>query len=756
MQGAGIFSDTNAKNTSLKFRKYNLIYGFNGSGKSTLSRLFSSLEQGALHPKLPSTCSFSMDLNDGTEFGCPKKSNGLERRLMVFNGDFIEKNLKWALGKANPVFFIGADQADAAAKLAEMEAKIIELETKKLGAEGTEKQAEKSLMFFKRERAKQTASRLHLGNRKYEALQLTKDFDTWMAEQLTLLTEEELVAAENLRRLAAPMPKLNVAEFDSSSVSTAFKFITDICNQTLSAIALDEAQRFPEMVVWLKEGHKFHEEKHLGDCLLCGNTLTDERKSILKTALDTQIDQFVAKLARTAERLQAVLVTLDRLEQDLASPEALSAELRSAFQEVKAELISHIRLSKSFLSRLDIVLTQKRERPATPADLSQLPTQASIEEVSAKLAEDLGKANALIQQHNGTVSDFTNHQERAEVSIRKHFIAEGREEFSAQIKALNDAIEASKVATEECNIAKTNAEELRRKIRSHGAAATAINQLIASYLGHKELAIHSTDEGYELHRHGQIIDGMPSEGEKTAIAISYFLSTLESDGRKLKEMIVVVDDPVSSLDTKALNYACSLVRNRLANSCQLFVLTHNQQCMNEFRKAWKGKARPHDDKEPTATLLFINTTILAGQTKRTSSLVEMSKLLREYDSEYHFLFSHVLKFSQAGNDHYDYGYMMPNVLRRVLDIFLAFKCPGNSGLADKIQELCGNYSDLDRDRLAALERLSQVESHSDNLDDLISFSSMTLEETKEATASLLKMMEQVDNHHLTSLKRICS
>ena len=133
----------------------------------------------------------------------------------------------------------------------------------------------------------------------------------------------------------------------------------------------------------------------------------------------------------------------------------------------------------------------------------------------------------------------------------------------------------------------------------------------------------------------------------------------------------------------------------------------------------------------------------------------MSRLLREYDSEYHFLFYHVLKFSEAENGEYEYAYMMPNVLRRVLDVFLAFRCPGSAGFASKITQLCKDYSGVDKDRITALERLTQVESHSDNLDDLISFSSMTLEETKDATIALLDMMEQVDKAHLDALRRLC-
>lgn len=74
----------------------------------------------------------------------------------------------------------------------------------------------------------------------------------------------------------------------------------------------------------------------------------------------------------------------------------------------------------------------------------------------------------------------------------------------------------------------------------------------------------------------------------------------------------------------------------------------------------------------------------------------------------------------------------------------------------KIVQLCTEHPNLDRDRMTALERLAQIESHSENLDDLIAFSSMTLEETRDANATLLEMMHMVDPRHLRNLRRICA
>jgi wobble nucleotide-excising tRNase len=755
LQSMGVFADRNPRSPSLQLRRYNLVYGFNGSGKSTLSRLFASLQTGSPHRNLPEGGRFEVEMDDGSIFGCPNNLTGLEQRLVVFNADYIEENLQWDSGRANPVFYIGSDQADAANELKKLEAEIENVAAAKKLASATEKGAEKTFGNFKRELARSVASRLHLVGRKYEAPSLARDFETWKDHDGAALSDDKLKAAEDTCRLDEPMPRLDVIGFDGSSILEAYRFIIKICGQSLATVALEEAQRFPEMLLWLKQGHDFHEKNRLVDCLFCGNAISTERRAHLAYALDNQIDQFIAKLTKTAARLQEIIAALGQLERTLPTADDFYTDLRTGFKQRKDAAADEVRNAIKLLEALQAVLTIKRESPATPADMSGIADEAAMKKTVDRLADAIRAVNASIELHNMAVGDFRKHKEAAETAIRRHFIVESRDEYATLAQELEAASVELTETQKRLEQHKHDANELRLKIRAHGPAADVINRLVASYLGHSELTIHPVEEGYELHRHGSPISGSPSEGEKTAIAISYFISSIEADNRKISDTIVVIDDPVSSLDTKALNFACSLVRNRLENAGQVFVLTHNLQCMNEFKKGWKKRAREVDGNDPRAAFLFIDVTIPEGQTRRTSTIVEMSKLLRDYDSEYHFLFSHILRFLEKPDTYHDHGYMMPNVLRRVLEVFLAFKCPGTSGLVGQLRKLCADYPDLDRDRLGALDRLAQVESHSDNLDDLLSFSAMTVEETRAAVLALMHMMEQVDAKHVAALRRLC-
>jgi len=332
--------------------------------------LFASLQAGVIHPKLPEGCSFEVTLDDGTDFGYPSKLAGLERRLLVFNADYVEQNLQWTEGRASPVFFIGADQAEAAAELAKIEGQITTQAAAKTAAETAEKAAEKGFAGFKRDRAKLTASHLHLGGRKYEALALAKDYEAWKTEGATLLSDADFKAAEDTRRLDEPMPRLNPLKFESSSVETAYQFIREICSQSLTTVALEEVQRFPDMLLWLKQGQEFHQANGLQDCLYCGNTITGERKALLASAFDNQVDEFVERLAKTADRLQSLITTLIQLEDAIPAPHALVTELRADFKNTRDQLGSEVRLVRTYLSALQDVLAHKRERPATPADMS--------------------------------------------------------------------------------------------------------------------------------------------------------------------------------------------------------------------------------------------------------------------------------------------------------------------------------------------------------------------------------------------------
>lgn len=760
MTGLGIHADRGPRSAPLNLRRYTLIYGFNGCGKTTLSRAFSSLAHGQRDAMLPPDCAFQVDLDDQTTRGFPDDPGGPVPNLLVFNADYISANLEWAAGRAAPVYYIGSDQVEAAQQLTALEAQIAADRIDLNHQNQTATTAEKAFAMFKRDRAKEVADRLRLGNRRYEGPRFAADVLRWTDDTGAPPTDDALREAEETRRQSAPPPPLGVIALDMPKLRAVRDFIVNLCEDSLAQLTLDEVQTHPDMLLWLKEGHAFHQAHPASPCLYCGNPITPERRAELSAALDSSIDRFFDRLNKTPERLDQIVEILRETRTKLPPHDALIPEQRSAFAKAKETLTHQIDTVLHHLSQLRALLDAKIRQPAAPITSVNLPTEDDYQSAIDGLNDSLATVNAAIGAHNGIVENFAHHMDQAERAICRHYALVHRAEFLRHQKAHDDAETSARQTKARLDASIAEAENLRQQIRTHGPAAKTINALVAAYLGHHELTLRATDDGYQLLRHGQPITGQPSEGEKTAIAVSYFLSSIGADNRQLADTIVVVDDPVSSLDSKALNYACALILKRLGAARQLIVLTHNLHCMNEFRKAWKGKARDKDrngnPKTPEADFLFIDVKSSAATGTRSATLITMPTLLRDYDSEYHFLFVRLYRFTHSRDGVDDDLYLVPNVMRRVLEVFLAFKRPGTNSLKGKINELCREYPGLDPTALGAVERLVQVESHSDNLDDLTSFSPMTIEETRQAATTLIDMMRTVDAGHVDRLIRMCA
>lgn len=689
LKNAGVLAERRAATPSLELKRYNLIYGFNGAGKSTLSRVFASLQFGVPHGRLPTACTFEIEMDDGPKYACPKSLTGLEKRVCVFNHDFIAASLRWDAGAANPIFYIGADQADAAEQLKVKESKFPALKVAAEGKANVLKEREAAFTQFKRQLAREVSDRLRQPGR-YEATQLMADFARG-ADPANKLTDVDLDAAATTSQRADPPAKVSPVNVPVDGILDACSAALDLTPKSIGSVVVAGLAEHPEMVPWARAGHQYHLAHGLATCLHCGEHISAARRELLTRAFDDRLNSFIAAINEGVSNAAEVLRQLDLAGAAIPAAAQLSAEFQPTF-EVSATVLSTAlsEIRPHLVSAME-ALKERQVKPTTPLTPALLP----LEEIQGRIMQligDCAAVNAVIGQHATMVDDFTEHQNVARLAIRQHFIALNKEAIDAHLAGIDTATHEKHAADSAVGELESAIKTLRTKVQEHGQAAEKINALVRSYLGHEELTIVPVEEGYELHRHGALVQGPPSEGEKTAIALCYFLSTLEAEDRKIKDLIVVIDDPVSSLDTKAMNYACGLVRSRLNDAAQVIVLTHNQQCLNEFRKAWKGKTTGD---RPTARLLYVDVAIPQATMTRTATIIDLPKQLREYDSEYHFLFQKVLQFEAAGAEHFDYAFLMPNVLRRVLEVFLAFKVPRDGNLADKLRTLRERKNGLD-------------------------------------------------------------
>lgn len=735
------------------FYRFNLIYGFNGSGKTTLSRVFASVERASYCSDLPTGGRFELEVEGGVAITHDANLDRLKGHIAVFNEDFVENNFRWREGSANPVFYLGKEQAGLAAELEAAQKDLQDALQKRDERSRERSKADTNFSNFKRDTARNIADQFGLG-RSYVATQLDRDYGR--AKYPDRLTEDEQNDLRATMAQAAARPKIVLAETPKFDLTVFMDELVTSLKATAGAMTLADLREHQEMLRWVKEGLEYHREHDLDACLFCGNGLSEGRIAALDEVIDDKLDQITAE----AERL--LIVARTQRDELLSFASGLPtendiAEGQARLAEITAETGKVVDWIRAVLLEAADLLEKKKANPN--ADLSAaIPTTHTNAPIGTRSFPDLALAiNEIVENHNRAHDEFETRKLEALNRLKAHVLGLNEARYRQLESGLASAESAAEAATTKAATLNETAENLRRRLLQHGPAAEAINALVKAYLRHGSIEVVAAagedggGEGFQIRRDGAGIVGVLSEGEKTAIALCYFISTLAAEGRRIRDLIVVVDDPISSLDSKALNYAFTILKSHLSGARQVFLLTHNIHFMNECRK-WLRNMSKKDP--PEAALMFIDVR-QAADGKRSSRIEKLPKLLRDYESEYHYLFDHTHRFAQSEGLSYDYLYLMPNAMRKILDIFLAFKLPGPDGLGSKVEKIATLFPDFDGNRLKALERLVQLESHAENLDDLVSFSSMAIEEARDCAQAILALMVEMDKPHHDRLCELC-
>jgi len=134
-----------------------------------------------------------------------------------------------------------------------------------------------------------------------------------------------------------------------------------------------------------------------------------------------------------------------------------------------------------------------------------------------------------------------------------------------------------------------------------------------------------------------------SEGECSLLAFCYFLAKLDDiDTRNLKP-IIWIDDPISSLDGNHIFFVYSLLKAEIVSTGkyeQLFVSTHNLDFL-KYLKRLKGSFLGQHGKQKDYSKDFF---VVVRNDKR-ATIELMPKYLKEYVTEFNYLFHQILKCS---------------------------------------------------------------------------------------------------------------
>lgn len=741
LKGVGVFADLGVGKCPHDFKRYNLIYGFNGCGKTTLSRMLESISELGVSEKLAEGAEFSFLMSDGSTPSYQAPANAASRYIDVFNEDYVERSLTWTAGEARPIIYLGKEQAELAKKLAELEASEASSTQDEVLKSAEWSAASRALETHCRDAARLIAEELSLG-RRYNASNIKADYDDESLGPEDKLGADERKGLRDVINRSDLPPKL-VQEQRLAGGDALGQSVVEVLGASVADIAIESLQRRKDALTWVEEGLRLHADER--ECLFCGNDLLDSRKSDLQEALQGGFERLTQQLASVSARVAAFRDECRSMEtRVLASPECLPG-FRGAFDDLRPKVTDKLASAQKSAENWFRLIDEKRARPD-----KDLKCDVGLGEGwDAALGQDVTALNEIVRANNEAIENFASEQQEARRRLKRHYLADCRTLFLESAAAESETKLRLSSAQASLQEARTEIAVIRGQMRTHGPAADQLNDLLKGYLGHNHITLQAVEDGYRICRDGKPSCKPLSEGEKTAVAFCYFLTALNSEGRRIQDLIIVLDDPISSLDARAMTHVVSMVRRNFANPAQLFILTHNLDFMREMKK-WLNKRK----EDGVAEFLFVELGIDANG-DRSSSLVSMPKLIREYESEYHYLYSLMKGLAENPNDFERFAYLMPNALRKVLDIFLAFKEPGSAGLESKVDKIIAGHEQLDAARVKAMERLAHLESHSESIGDVTTFSAYTLEQVADAAKCLLELIEVVDPQHHRAMARLC-
>jgi wobble nucleotide-excising tRNase len=348
---------------------------------------------------------------------------------------------------------------------------------------------------------------------------------------------------------------------------------------------------------------------------------------------------------------------------------------------------------------------------------------AHIENNTSEIDEIYNKFDNIRIQSNDHTNTLSKAKEEAQKSLRLHEVRTfvdviDYDSLIRNIVSLHSDLEKAEtsMALIQSDILKKQQaiEGKKRQLNDEEKGAQKVNEYLNHFFGHQFLTLMAiADENTEGKQiYFEIFRGKDkafnlSEGECSLIAFCYFIAKLDDVNTSNKHPIIWIDDPVSSLDGNHIFFVYSLLRAKVIDKNmfeQLFISTHNLDFL-KYLKRLTGKDAQGKDLEKTW--------LVVERTGDNSIIKVMPKYLKEYITEFNYLFHQIYKCAKAttpNDDNYVVFYSFGNNLRKFLDIYLYYKYP--DGVSEKTSQF-EKMSNIFGDKVAAFltDRINNEHSH---------------------------------------------
>lgn len=734
-------------------KKVNFFFGNNGCGKSTIARLFYNYFQNEipLHPF--NNCSI-----DGF--------NRSEEEILVFDYDFILNNF-YSNPELSGIFSLDEknEEIDRNIKneyqnLANIEKSISDKKEEKEKLETLKNQAYKNILedcWIYNKQFDADFNKINLGKRK----------DSFY-EKIVQINQKEY-STKNLNHITEKYKKYYLEELnkiDNNISVKNFDIILDFekkFNDALEEIIIGSNDVPIASIInqlnnssWVDQGVNFlDKDKEVQDCPFCQQQTIDKNllnqfEKYFDTTREEKIKNIQEFYSNYINKVSAFESSLDAI---------IDKEL------VKFDVLKIQKQLSDILTKNEKEVQIKIENPNEKKKLESLES----------LKIEIEKVNKSIRIHNEDVENLKKNQQELTNDIWKYisyqvknkliFFKTNNDSYSEQIEKLKTELDGSESAKIH---SKDKIKEWQSQTVNTQKAVDNINDLLLknSFTGFKIEKKESENNiiKYYILREEETSENhifkTLSEGEKNFIAFLYFyqLCLGTNDTENTKKKIIVIDDPVSSMDSQVLFFVSTLIRRLITkkgtgkdqqrnnlidqlkneNIEQVFILTHNIFFYKEVALAFGARI--------CHSVAYFNVKKFNNQ-----SIIER---IEDYKNvafnDYHLLWQEVKK---EGSEKISMALL--NNMRRIIESYGNFM-----GLINdvKLWDLKNDIPEDSSENLIITALISQVQdgSHRISTNDEIYFTRISEESKEVALKSFEMLFENIGGKtHYDKMMEIC-
>ncbi len=735
-------------------KKVNFFFGNNGCGKSTIARVFYNYSQNEV-PLYP----FNNSSIDGF--------NKDEEEILVFDYDFIQNNF-YLNPELSGIFSLDEknEEIDKIIKaeyqnVTNTEKSISEKKDEKQKLTDLKNQANKNILedcWIYNKQFEEDFNKINLGKRKelfYEKLNEINQTE-YSSKKLNYITEKyKKYYLEELNKIENNISFKNfneILDFEKE-FNNALEEIIIGSNDVPIASIINQLNNSS----WVKQGINFLDKtKEVQDCPFC------QQQTIDKNLLN----QFEKYFDTTREEKIKTIQELYDNYTDILS--IFESKLEALIEKdlVKFDVLKIQKQLSDILSKNEKEVQTKVENPNEKKKLESLES----------LKIEIERVNEIIRIHNEEVDNIKVNQQNLKDEIWKYISHQVKDKISSfkitsdsnskQIEKLEAEIKVFEGAKIDSN---GKIKEWQSQTVNTQKAVDNINDLLLknNFTGFKIEKKESENNiiKYYILREGETSEShifkTLSEGEKNFIAFLYFyqmcLGTNDTQN-STKKKIIVIDDPVSSMDSQVLFFVSTLIRRLIAkkgkgkdqqgnnlidqlkneNIEQVFILTHNIFFYKEVALAFGAR-------------ICHSTAYFNVKKFNNQSIIERIENYKNIAfNDYHLLWQEVKKESSE-----KISMALLNNMRRIIESYGNFM-----GLINDVNlwDLKNNIPDDSSENLIITALISQVQdgSHRISTNDEIYFSRISEESKEVALKSFEMLFENIGGKtHYDKMMEIC-